>query len=67
MDSIYGRGAVRKTYCVMVKIDAKTGKRVSPNQQGIYEFFKSENVPAAPDDENASNESEQQPLPDDLF
>ena len=52
---------------VMVKIDAKTGKRVSPNQQGIYEFFKSENVPAAPDDENASNESEQQPLPDDLF
>ena len=52
---------------VMVKIDAKTGKRVPPNQQGIYEFFKSENVPAAPDDENASTQSEQQPLPDDLF
>ena len=51
---------------VMVKIDAKTGKRVLPNQQGIYEFFKSENVPAAPDDENSSTESEQ-PLPDDLF
>jgi penicillin-binding protein 1A len=52
---------------VMVKIDAKTGKRIPPHQQGIYEFFKSENVPAAPDDENASTESEQQPLPDDLF
>jgi penicillin-binding protein 1A len=51
---------------VMVKIDAKTGKRVLPNQQGIYEFFKSKNVPAAPDDENSSTESEQ-PLPDDLF
>jgi len=50
----------------MVKIDAKTGKRVLPNQQGIYEFFKSKNVPAAPDDENSSTESEQ-PLPDDLF
>ncbi len=52
---------------VMVKIDAETGKRVPPNQQGIYEFFKSENVPAAPDDENSTTESEQQPLPDDLF
>jgi len=52
---------------VRVKIDSKTGKRVAPNQQGIYEFFKSENVPVAPDDENSTTESEQQPLPDDLF
>lgn len=52
---------------VRVKIDSKTGKRVAPNQRGIYEFFKSENVPVAPDDENSATESEQQPLPDDLF
>jgi penicillin-binding protein 1A len=52
---------------VRIKIDSKTGKRVAPNHQGIYEFFKSENVPVAPDDGNSATETEQQPLPDDLF
>ena len=50
---------------VMVKIDAKTGERIAPHQQGIFEFFKQSNVPELPDSGNqvpAGN-----PLPEDLF
>jgi penicillin-binding protein 1A len=52
---------------VTVKIDPKTGKRVAPSNQGIYEFFRTENVPAAPDEDSSSTETEQNPLPDDIF
>ena len=51
---------------VMVKIDAKTGKRVAPNQQGIFEFFRSENVPDLSDTNSLPGEAENA-LPDDLF
>ena len=30
---------------VRVKIDPKTGLRVTPNQTGIYEIFRSKNIP----------------------
>jgi penicillin-binding protein 1A len=52
---------------VMVKIDAKTGKRVAPNQTGIFEFFKTENVPALPDPGSLKGPDNQSPLPEDLF
>ena len=51
---------------VMVKIDAATGKRVGPNQPGIFEFFRNENVPEAIDDEVLPGGSESG-LPDDIF
>ena len=51
---------------VMVKIDAKTGKRVAPNQQGIFEFFRSENVPDLSDTNSLPDEADNT-LPDDLF
>ena len=51
---------------VMVKIDAKTGKRVDPNQSGIFEFFKAENVPELTGSETLPSSTENS-LPDDLF
>jgi len=51
---------------VMVKIDAKTGKRVSPNQSGIFEFFRTENVPELIGGETLPG-GEVNSLPDDLF
>lgn len=52
---------------VMVKIDAKTGARVGPNQKGIFEFFKAENVPDLPDINSSSPADGENPLPEDLF
>jgi penicillin-binding protein 1A len=52
---------------VTVKIDPKTGERVAPSNEGIYEFFRTKNVPAAPDVDPSSAETEQNPLPDDIF
>jgi penicillin-binding protein 1A len=52
---------------VMVKIDPKTGARVAPNQQGIFEFFKAENVPELPDINTSSPADGENPLPEDLF
>lgn len=54
------------TGIVSIKIDPKTGARVAPNQQGIYEFFRIENVPelTAKGTAPATNED---PLPEDLF
>mgnify|MGYP006443846685 FL=1 len=52
---------------VTVKIDPKTGKRVAPSNEGIYEFFRTKNVPAAPDEDSSSTETELNPLPDDIF
>jgi penicillin-binding protein 1A len=51
---------------LMVKIDAKTGKRVDPNQSGIFEFFKAENVPELTGGEALPSGAENN-LPDDLF
>ena len=51
---------------VMVKIDAKTGERVMPNQNGIFEFFKTENVPALGSEDALPGGAENN-LPDDLF
>ena len=51
---------------VMVKIDAKTGKRVSPNQRGIFEFFRTENVPELIGGETLPGGAVNS-LPDDLF
>jgi penicillin-binding protein 1A len=54
------------TGIVSIKIDPKTGARVAPNQSGIFEFFRTENVPEAitKGSKPASNE---EPLPEDLF
>jgi len=51
---------------LMVKIDAKTGKRVDPKQSGIFEFFKAENVPELTGGEALPSGAENN-LPDDLF
>ncbi|MGB2260535.1 MAG: penicillin-binding protein 1A, partial [Porticoccaceae bacterium] len=50
---------------VMVKIDAKTGERIAPHQQGIFEFFKQTNVAELPDGSNQVPVDN--PLPEDLF
>ena len=52
---------------VMVKIDAKTGKRVTPNQNGIFEFFKTENLPELDNTGVTVPADNQNPLPEDLF
>jgi penicillin-binding protein 1A len=52
---------------VMVKIDAKTGKRVAPNQNGIFEFFKTKNVPELLNSDGSVPADNQNPLPEDLF
>ena len=52
---------------VMVKIDAKTGQRVAPNQQGIFEFFKSGSAPELDNSGGSSATDNQNPLPEDLF
>ena len=51
---------------VMVKINAKTGMRVPPNQSGIFEFFRTENVPELIGGETVPGGSANS-LPDDLF
>jgi|TARA_B110000977_G_scaffold33009_2_gene43938 penicillin-binding protein 1A len=50
---------------VMVKIDAATGERVAPHQEGIFEFFKQSNVPELTDSGNSIPTDS--PLPEDLF
>lgn len=50
---------------VMVKIDAKTGERIAPHQEGIFEFFKQTNVAEPPDSSNLVPVDN--PLPEDLF
>ena len=52
---------------VRVKIDAKTGRRVAPNQTGIYEFFKTKNVPELTNTGSTAPTDDQSPLPEDLF
>jgi penicillin-binding protein 1A len=52
---------------VRVKIDAKTGKRVAPNQTGVYEYFKTKNVPELINTGSTAPTDNQSPLPEDLF
>ncbi len=52
---------------VRVKIDPKSGKRVGPNQEGVFEYFKNENVPANPEESAAFPDGGVSPLPDDLL
>ena len=52
---------------VTVKIDPVTGQRIAPNKKGIYEFFRTENVPDAPDQNSVGSKKEQSLLPDDIF
>jgi penicillin-binding protein 1A len=55
------------TGIVTVKIDPATGQRVSPNKKGVYEFFRTDNVPNAPDQDSVESKKEQSLLPDDIF
>lgn len=52
---------------VRVKIDRSTGQRLEPDQDGIFEYFKSENVPELSQDRKAGGARNQNPLPDDLL
>jgi penicillin-binding protein 1A len=52
---------------VMVKIDPKTGSRVAPNQPGVFEYFKTGTVPAAPGNSINGTEVDQNSMPDDIF
>ena len=54
------------TGIVSIKIDPKTGARVPPDQSGIYEFFRTENVPKAIT-KGTKPTSNEEPLPEDLF
>lgn len=52
---------------VMVKINPKTGARVNPGQSGIFEYFRTEDVPELQAGSNGSDTGPVNPLPDDLF
>jgi len=54
------------TGIVSIKIDPKTGKRIAPNQKGMYEFFRTENVPELTS-KGTSPTANEEPLPEDLF
>jgi penicillin-binding protein 1A len=51
---------------VMVKIDAKTGARISADQEGIFEYFRAQDVPELTGDGLMPGKTENG-LPDDLF
>jgi penicillin-binding protein 1A len=51
---------------VTVKIDTQTGARVAPNLPGIYETFRSQNVPEFTNN-GALPATGEDPLPEDLF
>ena len=52
---------------VRVKIDTETGERIDPEEQGVFEYFKSENVPELQRNTSTLPNGEQNPLPDDLL
>lgn len=52
---------------VRVKIDAKTGERIGPESEGIFEYFKNENVPELRENLSLLPKDDQNPLPDDLL
>lgn len=52
---------------VMVKIDPNSGNRVNPNQPGIFEYFRSDQVPPPQSGRDRDGSSGDNPLPDDLF
>jgi penicillin-binding protein 1A len=51
---------------IIAKIDPDSGQRVRPDQEGIFEFFKKENLPEAPE-KLSSGGNDQNALPDDIF
>ena len=51
---------------IIAKIDPDSGQRVRPDQEGIFEFFKKENLPEAPEKLSSSG-NDQNALPDDIF
>ena len=51
---------------VMVKIDANTGARISADQEGIFEYFRAQDVPELTGDGLMPGKTENG-LPDDLF
>ncbi|OUU39129.1 MAG: peptidase [Cellvibrionales bacterium TMED49] len=52
---------------VRVKIDEETGKRIGANQEGIYEYFKSDKVPELLLGTGRLPLDQQNPIPEDLF
>jgi penicillin-binding protein 1A len=52
---------------VRIKIDAGTGERIDPEEQGVFEYFKSENLPPLQRNTSTLPNGEQSPLPDDLL
>ncbi len=52
---------------VRVKIDKVTGKRIGANQPGIFEYFKSDEVPELLQGTGRLPLDQQNPIPEDLF
>ena len=52
---------------VRVKIDEETGKRIGANQEGIFEYFKSDEVPELLQGTGRLPLDQQNPIPEDLF
>ena len=52
---------------VRVKIDEETGKRIGANQEGIFEYFKSDEVPELLKGTGELPLDQQNPIPEDLF
>ncbi|MAJ81045.1 MAG: peptidase [Porticoccaceae bacterium] len=52
---------------VRVKIDKVTGKRIGANQEGIFEYFKSDEVPELLQGTGRLPLDQQNPIPEDLF
>jgi len=51
----------------IVKIDPVTGKRVLPGSKGIFEYFKTENIPEIESQNSSLIDSQEDLLPDDIL
>ena len=51
----------------IVKIDPVTGKRVLPGSKGIFEYFKTENIPEIESQNSSLIDSQENLLPDDIL
>ena len=51
----------------IVKIDPVTGKRVLPGSKGIFEYFKTENIPEIESQNSLVIDSQEDLLPDDIL
>ena len=50
-----------------IKIDPVTGKRVLPGSKGIFEYFKTENIPEIESQNSSLIDSQEDLLPDDIL